>query len=111
MVPVARLYGFRPKVEETLVDLREGRLSMTEGPVQVSKLDSVRGGWFVMDGHHRALEAIAAGAGEVSCEVSEHVPYFERPVGPTEGIVGDMVRLFDAAGGEALGGEGVPGGA
>jgi GNAT superfamily N-acetyltransferase len=97
MVRPGMLFGWRPKVEETIEDLRQGRTSRSTGAAVVSKLDSVRGGWFVMDGHHRAMEAIARGDAAIPCSRNQHVPFFERPEEANRSMTSNMVCLADAA--------------
>lgn len=67
-VSVSNLYGWRPKLEEVVVDLDEGRLSRSVGqPLLVSQLDKPRGAWMILDGYHRAVEAILAGGFARKC--------------------------------------------
>ncbi len=82
IVPLRLVYGWRPKVEETIVDVREGRLSYHSGvPLRVSRLDSPRGGFFIVDGHHRVVEAVRRGELTIRAIVDEHVPRIERTGG------------------------------
>ena len=56
-VALDKIYAWRPKVIETLTDIREGRSSRSTGtPLSVSQLDAPRGAWWVLDGHHRAVQ-------------------------------------------------------
>lgn len=53
VVSVGVLFGWRPKLEETMMDVDEGRVSRSMGqPLIVSRLDSPRGAWMIMDGYH-----------------------------------------------------------
>lgn len=63
-VRVSRLVSWRPKLLETVEDVREGRLSRTPGPIEVARLEN--GDYFVIDGHHRALQC-----------TDEWIPVFE----------------------------------
>ena len=81
-VPLRLLFAWRPKLEATLADVREGRLSYSAGvPLQVSRLDTPRGGFFVVDGHHRAVEAALRGDAYVWGLVDANVPRIERTGG------------------------------
>jgi len=55
---ISRLYAWGPKLEQTLGEVEAGKLSFsTHLPLRVSRLDAPSGGLFILDGHHRALEA------------------------------------------------------
>lgn len=96
-ISAAKLYGWRPKVEETIKEIQNNQLSHSSGPVTVSKLDSIRGGWFVTDGHHRAIEAMMKNENAILCEQNPHIPYLERPAEAYRSYVSDMVPLLPAA--------------
>lgn len=82
IVSVKKLFAWRPKVEATIVDINEGRRSHNTGkPLVVSKLDSPRGAYFIIDGHHRAVEAILAGRPTVDVVIDPYVPRIERTGG------------------------------
>jgi len=94
-VRVSDLYAWTPKAVEALQQVKDGKLSFSPGdPMIGSKLDK-RGAWFVMDGHHRALEAILRGDKTIEVEHSEHLPYIERTGGAYSHILSDLVRLID----------------
>jgi len=95
-VPLAKLYAWRPKLEETVVDVKEGRLSRASGkPVLVSKLDNPRGAFMILDGHHRAVEAIQAGRSTIAIKIDEFTPRIERAGGAYESYVTDKVKVVD----------------
>lgn len=57
-IPLNRLYGWSPKVEEVYEDIQAGRLSHSPNvPGRVSRLDNPRGSFFILDGYHRIVEA------------------------------------------------------
>jgi hypothetical protein len=89
VVPIARLYGWRPKMDEVLQDIRSGRLSHTNGPVTISRLDSPRGSFFVMDGHHRIVEAGMAGRDTIEAIINQYTPRIERTGGSFRDMVAD----------------------
>lgn len=93
--PLDRIFGWRPKLEEAVVDVEEGRLSRSEGPLLVSRLDTPRGAWMILDGYHRAIEAIRAGQTSIDVEVDEFVPRIERTGGAYAGYVADKVAVVD----------------
>jgi hypothetical protein len=88
-----RIFGWRPKLTEAVVDVQEGRRSRSEGPLLVSKLDTPRGAWMVLDGYHRAIEAILAGRTSIDVEVDKFVPRIERTGGAYAGYVADKVPV------------------
>jgi len=90
------LFGWRPKLEEVMLDLREGRVSRSQGkPLIVSRLDAPRGGLMIIDGYHRAVEAILAGRRSVDFEIDPFVPRIERAGGAHRHYVDDKVGLVD----------------
>jgi hypothetical protein len=94
MVPIGKLYSWSPKVEETIKDIKEGRISQSSGAVVVSKLDSIKSGWFIVDGHHRAIEALLRGETSINCVQDPNVPFIERPAEAYASYVADMVQLI-----------------
>lgn len=91
-----KLYAWVPKLKETRVDVAEGRLSYNAGkPLLVSQLDSPRGGYFIMDGHHRAVEAVLAGHATITAEVSQHVPRIERTGDAYRDVLADKANVVD----------------
>lgn len=81
-IPLRLVYAWRPKVEETIEDVRLGALSFAKGvPIQVSRLDLPRGAFFVIDGHHRVVEAVKRGDRVIRAIVDAHVPRIERTGG------------------------------
>jgi len=81
-VTLSKLWAWGPKLESALRDVREGRKSFSpDEPVRVSRLDAPRGHFFVMDGHHRAIEAVLRGDLDIATVVDEHVPRIERTGG------------------------------
>lgn len=93
-VRVSMLYSWRPKVIETIEDVREGRRSWSaKSPIVVSRLDSPRGGFFIVDGHHRAVEAVERRDRYLSAYLSEHVPRIERTGGAYRSWLNDKVNI------------------
>lgn len=96
-VDVGKLFAWRPKVAETIVDIHEGRPSRSTGaPLSVSQLDSPRGAYWIVDGHHRAVEAVQAGLGTVPVVIDRHIPRVERTGGAYREVLADRVRVVDA---------------
>ena len=88
-VSVHKLFAWQPKVEETIVDVAEGRTSRSnDKPIVVSRLDTPRGGFWIVDGHHRAVEAVQRGDTRVRIIIDENVPRIER----TGGAYADTLR-------------------
>lgn len=95
-VPVSKLYAWRPKVTDTVIDVEEGRLSRSnDKPLAVSQLDTPRGGFWIVDGHHRAVEAVKAGKKTVQVTIDPHVPCIERTGGAYFSVLRDKMRVAD----------------
>lgn len=89
------LYAWKPKVDETLIELEKEELSYhaAGSPLLVSKL-SQRGAWFILDGHHRAVEAIRRGEPTITVVHSADVPNIEHG-GGYQDMLAKMVNLVD----------------
>lgn len=95
-VNVKRLFAWLPKLEETIVDVDEGRLSYSPGqPLRVSHLDKPRGAYLILDGHHRAVEAILAKKATIAVEIDRYVPRIERAGGAYQSYVDDKVNVYE----------------
>lgn len=96
-VRLACIHAWRPKVTETIVDIREGRLSFSKHlPIVVSRLDTPRGGLFIVDGHHRVIEAALRGDRKIFATLDAYVPRIERTGGAHRSWLADMVKIVDA---------------
>lgn len=95
-VRLRSLYAWGPKVSETLDELKRSELSYHEegAALLVSKL-SRRGAWFVLDGHHRAIEAIQRGDSTILIQQSADVPNIEHGGGYRD-MLSKMVNIADA---------------
>lgn len=94
LVSVKKLYGWGEKAESAYREVLEGKLSYSgDAPIRVSRLDSPRGSFFIIDGYHRAIEAIRAGLGTVSVVVDEYVPRIERTGGAFKTKVDEKVPM------------------
>ena len=94
-VGVGNLYAWAPKTTEALQEVEAGEVSFSpEKPILCSKMDK-RSAWFVMDGHHRALEAIMRGDNTIEAEHSVDLPYIERTGGAWSNVLSDLVRLVE----------------
>ena len=79
---ISRLYAWGPKLEQTLEEILAGKLSFsTHLPIRVSRLDDPRGGLFILDGHHRAIEAGIAGKVDLPADLDLLMPRIERTGG------------------------------
>lgn len=95
-IKVACLYTHRPKAQATLIDVREGRTSFSSHlPIVVSRLDSVRGGFYIVDGNHRVIEAAIRGDRTIHATLDPHVPRIERTGGAYLCWISNMVRPLD----------------
>ena len=92
-IPLTKLYGWRPKVLEVLQDIEKGDLSQTPGPITVSRYGR---NFFVLDGHHRALEAILKNQRHIEITIDQFIPDVIRSGGAYSDILKDTIRLIDA---------------
>ena len=95
-VPVNRLYSPRWKLEETLTEVRDGKLSRSnEQPLRLTRLDSPRGSFFILDGNHRAVEAVLAGKRTVTGIIDPEMPRIERTGGAHRDAVASKVNVVE----------------
>ena len=95
-VPVNRLYSPRWKLEETLTEVRDGKLSRSnEQPLRLTRLDSPRGSFFILDGNHRAVEAVLAGKRTVTGIIDPEMPRIERIGGAHRDAVASKVNVVE----------------
>ena len=93
-VPVERFWTISSKLEETLRDVAEGRRSYSyDEPLRVSALDTPRGHYFVLDGHHRLVEHLQAGDRTVAVELDPYTPRIERTGGAHRNMVAQKVNV------------------
>jgi hypothetical protein len=93
-VDVRKLWAWGPKVDATIIDVNEGRLSYSNAqPLVVSRLDTPRGAFYIVDGHHRAVEAVVNGRRTVLAIVSDEVPRIERTGGAHRSVVEQKVNV------------------
>lgn len=94
-VLLSKLYTRPWKLEATLRDIHEGRLSFTRTPAIVSRLEHPRGSFFVFDGHHRIIESFLAGQARQEIAVDKHVPRLERTGGAYASYIKDRVNIYE----------------
>lgn len=95
---LARIHAWRDKVDRTILDIQEGRLSFSTGtPVVLSRLDNPRGHFFIVDGHHRILEALIRGDTLIRATIDLNVPRIERTGGAYAYWLSNMVNVSDAS--------------
>ena len=93
-IPVERFWTIPDKLEETLHDIAEGCRSYSyEAPLRVSALDTPRGHYFVLDGHHRLVEHLQAGDRTVAVELDPYTPRIERTGGAHQNRVARKVNI------------------
>ena len=93
-VSVKKIFVDPRKLAETIIDVKEGRTSFSHGaPLEVSRLDSPRGAFYVMDGHHRLVELMQKGETSVPITISEKMPRIERTGGGYRDAVARKVRV------------------
>jgi predicted double-glycine peptidase len=94
IVKLSQLWSPAWKIAETDADISAGKLSRTRAPLRVSRMG--RGRYFVMDGNHRAMEAIMAGAREYPAVLDQHIPDLLRTGGAYNSIVDSAVNVARA---------------
>lgn len=94
-VSLGKIYGWKPKMGIVFHDIREGRLSRSTGPAIVSRLDTPRGGFFIIDGYHRIVEAGLKGKQAVEVVISKDLPRIERTGGAHADMVAEKGRIID----------------
>jgi len=93
-VSLRRFYAWRPKVVETEDEVRRGLVSRSVHlPVSASRLERPRGGLWILDGHHRVVEAIQRGDRGIDVEISRYIPRIERTGGAYSSVLADMVHV------------------
>ena len=91
---IHRFFGWHPKVDQTVDEVLAGKRSYsTLYPVVVSRLDTPRGGMYIVDGYHRVTEAILRGDPFVYAVVDRHVPRIERTGGAHRNWLDNKVNL------------------
>jgi hypothetical protein len=94
-VAAKKLFAWRPKLEETIADVDEGRVSRSQDqPLRVSRLDAPRGAYLILDGHHRAVEAIRAGHQTIPVEIDRYLPRIEHAGGAFDSYVNDKTNVY-----------------
>lgn len=93
-IPLSKLFAYQPKIEEAIEDVYQGKLSYSTGkPILVSRLDYPVGGFFLMDGHHRAIETLQAGGKHLEGEIAKDLPRIERTGGAFYDMVDKKVQI------------------
>jgi hypothetical protein len=95
IIAFTKLYSPQWKINETLEDIRNGKLSHSnDKPLRVSKCG--KGRYFLMDGNHRAIEALLAGKTSLPGVLDEHVPDMTRTGGAYKSILDSAVQITGA---------------
>lgn len=94
-VPLNKIYGWKPKADQTIEDIRQNKLSYSaDSPLILSRLDNPRGYFFIMDGYHRFLQAILANQATLPATIDSFVPRIERTGGAHSSMVNEKVHLL-----------------
>ena len=91
VVALKKLYSPLWKVEETLKDIGEGKVSRNSGIVKVSKMGN--GSYFVVDGNHRVVEAIQRGENNIRVVLDDYVPDLTRTGGAYNNTIGEAIQV------------------
>jgi hypothetical protein len=92
-VALSSLYSPLWKVEDTLKDISDGRVSMNSGVVKVSKLGNGR--YFIIDGNHRVVEAIQRGEVSINVTLDEYIPDMNKTGGAYDTMVKSAIRVVE----------------
>jgi hypothetical protein len=90
-VALSSLYSPLWKIEETIKDIGEGRVSRSDGVVKVSKIG--RGRYFIIDGNHRVVEAIKRGESGITVTLDEFIPDMARTGGAYDSVVKSAIQV------------------
>lgn len=95
-IPIKKIYGWRPKAEEALKEVQAGSLSYSHGAaIMVSRLDTPKGCFFIIDGYHRAFEAILKKQTILTAVINPHIPRIERTGGAYTEYINNKILLVD----------------
>jgi len=93
-VSINKLWASKNKLEKVANDIEEGRLSYSRGKLPiVSKSLSIRGAFFVLDGHHRIVEDIINGHNSIMARWNEYYPFLDAGIGNE--IPPDSIKIVD----------------
>jgi len=82
------------KLEETFQEILDNQLSFSAGnPLQVAKSLEMRNAFFVLDGHHRAIESIIRGQNSIYVHWSDSYPYIDAGIGNV--LPSDKIKIID----------------
>ena len=91
-VALKQLFSPLWKIQETLKDIDEGKVSKNNGIVKVSKMGN--GKYFIIDGNHRVVEAIQRGEDSIIVVLDEFVPDITRTGGAYNNMIGEAVQVI-----------------
>lgn len=94
-VPINKIYGWKVKFDEVIDDFSLNKLSMTEGPITLSRLDDPRGFYFLMDGYHRTVSAALAGQSSIQAVIDKYVPNIDRTGGAYASYLTQKAPIVD----------------
>lgn len=95
-IPISRLYGWKPKILETIEEIKNNQLSFNSSkPILVSRLDFPRGSFYVMDGHHRVIETMMKNKNTIVGIVDLYLPRIERTDGGYKGMLAEKIPFKD----------------
>jgi hypothetical protein len=81
-ISVGNIWSFRLKLEEVYKNIAEGRGTQSSGitPI-VNKSLELRSAFFVLDGHHRIMQAIMNNDDQVYVQWNKDFPYLDAGIG------------------------------
>lgn len=94
--PVATFFASSLMLNAALENIQQGHRSFSSAkPLIFSRLDRPRGGLFVLDGHHRLVEAILDGQKTIAARVHPNVRWVERTSGFYADHLSTKVNVYD----------------
>lgn len=100
-VHTSSLYSPKWKVDETLGNIKAGKLSMSRGEViTVSKIG--RGKYYILNGNHRVVEDILAGKTTVDVKLDQYTPDMNKTGGAYNDMMADAVPVVDHVSGRHI---------
>jgi hypothetical protein len=93
-VSLKKIYGWKPKVAEAVKEVISGETSRTEGTPLVSRLDSPKGAFFIIDGYHRIIEKAMSGGVSIVVTIDEFTPRIERTGGAHRNMLEDKIPIL-----------------
>ena len=94
IIKINRIYGWIPKLDQTIQDILDNKLSHSDGPIIVSKLDTPPRCFYMIDGYHRVLEAIQRKEMTIECEICVDISHIQRTGGAYNTVLEQKTQIL-----------------